>query len=100
MPAIASGHGVASGSAAFWASCAATAAVIAANANSATVILAYGMRFPSCVLPCPALRVPSLLERNEITRRDSRPDTDAVDCERRPPCANVSLIAQEASATV
>src|SRR5262249_34272531 len=45
MSAMASGHGMVSGGAAFWASCAA-APVIAANVNSATVILACCMRFP------------------------------------------------------
>src|SRR5712671_3392633 len=68
MPAIACGHGVVSGSAAFWASCAAAAPVIAANANSATVILACCMRFPLVRFALPSLTGPSLLETNEITR--------------------------------
>src|SRR5258708_17034328 len=68
MRAIASGHGVVSGSAAFCASCAAAAPCIAGNANSATVILACCMRFPLMRFALPSLGIPSLLERNEITR--------------------------------
>src|SRR5215475_2326566 len=67
MPAMASGHGMVSGGAAFWASSAA-APVIAANVNSATVILACCMRFPLMRLALPSLTDPSLLETSEITR--------------------------------
>src|SRR5215471_1957719 len=67
MPAMASGHGMVSGGAAFWASSAA-APVIAANVNSATVILACCMRFPLMRLALPSLTDSSLLETSEITR--------------------------------
>src|SRR5260370_14699573 len=54
MRGMGSGQGVVSGSAAFWASCATAAPAIAANANSATVILAC-MRFPLVRFALPSL---------------------------------------------
>src|SRR6266446_8572053 len=78
MAAIASGHGVVSGSAAFWASCAAAAPIIAANVNSATVILACCMRFPSCVSPCPACGYLAYGRETKLQDADSRSETAAV----------------------
>src|SRR5215831_12094415 len=72
MPAIASGHGVVSGSAAFWASCATAVPVIAADANSATVILACCMRFPSCVWPCPACAYLAYWRQTKLQGRKAR----------------------------
>src|SRR5215831_4607792 len=46
MSAIASGHAVVSGSAAFWASCAAAAPVIVKATNASPVVPGYRMRFP------------------------------------------------------
>src|SRR5579871_1622734 len=68
MPAIASGHGVVSGGAVFWASCAMAVPAIAANPKSATVILEYCMRFPLMRCALPSLIRPSLLETSKITR--------------------------------
>src|SRR5262245_5903725 len=46
MAAMESGHGIVSGSAAFWASCAAAAPVIVASTHRAAAILTYRMRSP------------------------------------------------------